>query len=255
MFCNPQKEGLKETPDGLQRPQSEVVPAGQQHSVRFRIGSDQPHGMDSPGGSRRGTKTGVSDGNLDSSPPAPTRKLDQQRSVRFQETPVTIIGESDDSLSRRPPERDRASGSCSAGGAHAHAHAHSHSHAASGAGMSAGGAGPPLGPDADLDLEHGKRAKLMVHTEGPHTPPPMGPDGILGLDPSERTSASPQPSSELQALGTGRAKLFRRASVDLYALGHMAQPGMEPMSPDGAAPPDDLSVVGAGRGGVTFMSS
>ncbi|KAG2436135.1 hypothetical protein HYH02_011643 [Chlamydomonas schloesseri] len=242
------KEGLKDAPDGLQRPQSEMGPAGHQQPLRFRIGSDPPRATDSPGGSRRGTKTGVSDGNLDGNPPAPTRKLDQQRSVRFQETPVTIIGENDDSASRRPPERDRTSGSCSAGGGHAHAHAHPHPHSHSGASLSTGGGtgAAPLSPDADadadLDLENGKRAKLMVNTEGPHTPPPTEPGG-MGMDPSERTSASPQPSSELGARGTGRAKPFRRASVDLFALGHMMPPGTEPMSPDGAAPPDDLSVI------------
>ncbi|PNH05649.1 putative serine/threonine-protein kinase [Tetrabaena socialis] len=191
------KEAAKDVPEGLSRPHSEMLNASQH--VRFRVSSDQPaQPPPSPGGSRQGTKSGLPE---PADEPSGPRKLDPQRSVRFQEAPVTIIGGSDDGS---PQTSGRLSGR---------------------------GNGGSVGGGSSTDGDTGKRAKLMVQTD-------------MGRPPVEdgRASASPQQSHELQAMGPpGRPKTFRRASVDLYALG-MCPPG-EPMSPDGNAQHEDLSVI------------
>ncbi|KXZ54565.1 hypothetical protein GPECTOR_4g630 [Gonium pectorale] len=199
---NKLSKGLKNFADGFKRKSSNVKDKESQdgamrmHSesqgphVRFRVSTDQPPAApSSPSGSRRVTKVSIPEPADDDVPPV--RKLDNQRSVRFKEAPVHIIGESEDG--------------------------------------SGGGASGSAGGTASVDGDTGKRAKLMVETDMPRNPME-----------EVRTSASPQQSSELAALGTGRAKLFRRASVDLYAMGLCA--GLEPMSPDGV-PPEDLTVI------------
>ncbi|GLC33498.1 hypothetical protein PLESTB_000081600 [Pleodorina starrii] len=177
-------------PDGLVRPYSEI--ANPQH-VRFREPALEQHPRltGSPGPSLRGAKSAALDGTDGDGELTPQRKLDNQRSVRFQEAPTHIIGSSED--------------------------------AAAGA-----RGGSALGGNGAGEADTGKRAKLSVST-----------DLARPMQEEQRASNSPQASSELEVLGA-RGRLFRRASVDLYAMGMSV--GIEPMSPDGVSP-EDLTVI------------
>lgn len=191
--------------DGLVRPQSEI-----QH-VRFRepTAKQQPSKLSqSVVSSLRGAKSTALDSS-DSGQPSPLmseRRLDVQRSVRFKETPVHIID---------------SNGS----GGNITAALVARGSSALGAGSSASGGG----------IDTGKRAKLTLNTESGLERP---------MQEEQRTSNSPAVSAELEVLGGGgaggRGRLFRRASVDLFAMGMRV--GVEPMSPD-ALPPEDLTVV------------
>ncbi|GFR52786.1 hypothetical protein Agub_g15403 [Astrephomene gubernaculifera] len=176
----------KDGADAMSRPHSEL--SQQPQHVRFRLSSDQPQKSPaSPASSMRSPKP-LTDGGEGSETP---RRQDVPRTVRFQEAPVHIIGDSDEGSPMGP--RSCADGSVSEDG------------------------------------DSGKRAKLMVQTER------------SALD-DGRTSHSPQASSELEALGGGRAKLYRRASVDLFAMGLCTGGVDPPMSPEGL-PPEDLTVI------------
>ncbi|KAG2490698.1 hypothetical protein HYH03_010859 [Edaphochlamys debaryana] len=198
-------ERAKGDPDGLSRPHSEMLQSTQH--VRFRVSSDQSPAagpsFDSPGGSRRGTRSGLptadslpvpgSDGGAG---PGPPRRLDQQRSVRFQETPVHIIGESDEG--------------------------------------SLGGAGVSGEVSGDGGIDTGKRAKLMVQTPQQMLEDPAGSS-------PQPTSAELAVLGVNAARGKGYRRasvdLYAMHSMHMHGLGG------EPMSPDGVSPPEDLTVI------------
>ncbi|GIL83200.1 hypothetical protein Vretimale_11287 [Volvox reticuliferus] len=190
----------KEGPDGLLRPHSEML--NSQH-VRFRNATQEPAAKLAPKctaialSNLRGSKSAALDGGSDSTESPSMRKLDKERSVRFQEAPVHIIGSNEDGSSMATVAR----------------------------------ASNTLGSGGNSDGDTGKRAKLMLQAEMERP-----------LQDEQRASNSPAASAELEALGAygARGRFFRRASVDLYAMGTNVV--LEPMSPDGL-PPEDLTVI------------
>ncbi|GIL52826.1 hypothetical protein Vafri_8590 [Volvox africanus] len=190
----------KEGPDGLLRPQSEML--NSQH-VRFRDATHEQAAKLSPRctaiaiSSVRGSKSTALDGEADSTDSPSQRKLEKERSVRFQEAPVHIIGSNEDVSNMATVAR----------------------------------ASNAIGSGGNSDGDTGKRAKLMFQADMERPP-----------QDEQRASNSPAASVELEALGAcgSRGRVFRRASVDLYAMGMNAV--LEPMSPN-ALPPEDLTVI------------